>query len=122
MHSSARSIPGAAAGVGLGADSSAALFGTSPGTAGLLGSSPTTSAMNDASLAGDYYMYQAADGEWLFLHPLNLRCLLHAFGSYAACPPTVTGRVLEMEDMVQDEGSRCVGVHKSQGTGVLRCS
>jgi hypothetical protein len=64
--------------------------------------------MNDASLAGDYYMYQAADGEWLFLHPLNLRCLLHAFGSYAACPPTVTGRVLEVEDMVQDEGSRWV--------------
>jgi hypothetical protein len=109
-QSSARSIPGQPGAVAA-ADGSAAaagLFGTSPGTSGLLGSSPTTSAMNSASLSGDYYMYQAADGQWLFLHPLNLRCLLHAFGSYGACPPTVTGRVLELEDMTQDEGSRYV--------------
>jgi hypothetical protein len=62
--------------------------------------------MNSASQSGDFYMYQAADGQWLFLHPLNLRCLLHAFGSYAACPPTVTGKLLELEDMVQDEACR----------------
>lgn len=111
VHSSARSIPGQAGASGMADGSGAAgLFGTSPGTSGLLGSSPTTSAMNSASLSGDYFMYQAADGQWLFLHPLNLRCLLHAFGSYAACPPTVTGRVLELEDMTQDEGSRCVCV------------
>lgn len=112
VHSSARSIPGQA-GVADGSGGAAAgLFGTSPGTSGLLGSSPTTSAMNSASLSEmDYFMYQAADGQWLFLHPLNLRCLLHAFGSYAACPPTVTGRVVELEDMTQDEGSRCVCVH-----------
>jgi hypothetical protein len=70
--------------------------------------------MNSASLSGDYFMYQAADGQWLFLHPLNLRCLLHAYGSYGACAPTVTGKVLELEDMVQDEGSRWVGVDSVQ--------
>jgi len=106
-HSRPQDIPAAASSGGdLG--TAATLFGTSPGTAGLLGSSPVSSAMNTASLSGDYFMYQAADGQWLFLHPLNLRCLLHAFGSYAACPPTVTGKVLELEDMVQDEGIRWV--------------
>jgi hypothetical protein len=44
---------------------------------------------------------QAADGQWLFLHPLNLRCLLRRFGSYAGCPPTVRARLLEIEDDVQ---------------------
>lgn len=101
----AESLSGGAAPAG-GSSGTTAMFGTSPGTSGLLGSSPTTSAMNNANLSGDFFMYQAADGQWLFLHPLNLRCLLHAFGSYAACPPTVTGKVLELEDIVQDEGSR----------------
>ncbi|KAF8062682.1 rnf10 [Scenedesmus sp. PABB004] len=91
----------AAAGAGAGA-------GASGGSAALLGSSPCTAQMNSASQwqAADYYSYQAADGRWLFLHPLNLRCLLHARGGYDACPPTVTGRLLELEPVTQDEASR----------------
>ena len=34
-----------------------------------------------------------ADGQWLFLHPLNSRMLLQHFGAYASCPPTVTAKV-----------------------------
>lgn len=56
--------------------------------------------------SGDFYMYQSSDGQWVYLHPLNLRCLLHAFGSYGACPSTVTGKLLEIEDVVQDDASR----------------
>lgn len=51
-------------------------------------------------------MYQCADGQWAFLHPLNLRCLLQHYGSYARCPPTVAGPVLELEDVVQSEATR----------------
>lgn len=35
----------------------------------------------------------AADGQWLFLCPLNLRMLLAHFGSYPACPPAITAKV-----------------------------
>jgi hypothetical protein len=91
------------------------VLGTSPGTSHLLGTSPTTAQMNSASQSGDYYMYQATDGSWLFLHPLNVRCLLHAFGSYGNCPATVTGRLLELEDMVQDDSSRWV-IERNEGT------
>jgi hypothetical protein len=34
-----------------------------------------------------------ADGQWLFLYPLNLRMLLAHFGSYPACPPGITAKV-----------------------------
>jgi hypothetical protein len=33
-----------------------------------------------------------ADGQWLFLCPLNLRMLLAHCGSYPACPPTLTAK------------------------------
>lgn len=33
-----------------------------------------------------------ADGQWLFLCPLNLRMLLLHYGSYAACPPAVSAK------------------------------
>lgn len=79
------------------ADSASALLGTSLGqasdsgllsgpgglstsltSASLLGTSPsgggTLSRLNAPGSAGEHYMYQAADGQWVFLHPLNLRC------------------------------------------------
>ncbi|CAD7697595.1 unnamed protein product [Ostreobium quekettii] len=55
---------------------------------------------------GDYYFYQAADGQLLFLHPVNMKCLLKKYGDYLACPPTLEGKVVELEDVAQDEASR----------------
>ncbi|KAL4420636.1 hypothetical protein ABPG75_010292 [Micractinium tetrahymenae] len=77
---------------------------------GMLGSSPGAGGAGgqggDGQAAGDFYFYQAADGQWLFLCALNLRMLLARYGSYAACPPTFTAKVLEVEDVAQDEASR----------------
>lgn len=75
-------------------------------SADILGTSPNTQKLNTVSAAGDYYMYQSCDGQWVYLHPLILRCLLHHYGHYADCPPTVTGRIVELEDVVQSELTR----------------
>ena len=54
--------------------------GTSPaGTIGAV-SAPST----------EFYFYQSADGQCVFLHPLVSRALLAHYGSYAACPPEVS--------------------------------
>ncbi|KAF5827520.1 hypothetical protein DUNSADRAFT_498 [Dunaliella salina] len=57
--------------------------------------------VNSATPGGDFYMYQAGDGQWVFMDPLNLKCLLHHYGSYECCPPTITARVLEVESIEQ---------------------
>ncbi|DBB05197.1 TPA: hypothetical protein ACH3X3_010439 [Trebouxia sp. C0006] len=69
---------------------------TSPG--GTSGAAPAPST--------EFYFYQAADGQCVFLHPLVSRALLAHYGSYAACPPEVAGQILEVEDMVQTEATR----------------
>ena len=38
----------------------------------------------------EFYFYQSADGQCVFLHPLVSRALLAHYGSYAACPPQVS--------------------------------
>ena len=53
-----------------------------------------------------FYMYQSADGQWIFLHPLNIRCLLEHYGSYDACPSCVCGTILELENVLQNEFTR----------------
>lgn len=49
------------------------------------------------------WSYQAKDGQLVFVHPLNMRCLQVHFGAYAKMPPELTGRVLEVETWAQDE-------------------
>jgi hypothetical protein len=34
------------------------------------------------------------------------RCLLHVYGSYESCPPVITARLLELEDVVQADATR----------------
>ena len=63
--------------------------------ASLAGTSPPAGVNGGAPPGGDFYFYQAADGQWLFLHPLCMRALLAvAGGDYAACPPQVTSNRL----------------------------
>ncbi len=69
------------------------------------GCSPSTSAPGDAG--NDVFFYQAIDGQWVFLHPLNMRMLMHAHKSDPqALPPTLTARIVEREAWVQSEQTR----------------
>ncbi|XP_041856442.1 RING finger protein 10 isoform X2 [Melanotaenia boesemani] len=43
-----------------------------------------------------YYFYQADDCQQMFLHPVNVRCLLREYGSLEACPNSITATVVEI--------------------------
>ncbi|KAL7391878.1 hypothetical protein ABVT39_016178 [Epinephelus coioides] len=43
-----------------------------------------------------YYFYQADDCQQMFLHPVNVRCLLREYGSLEASPDSITARVVEI--------------------------
>ncbi|ELR25084.1 zinc finger, C3HC4 type (RING finger) domain containing protein [Acanthamoeba castellanii str. Neff] len=54
-----------------------------------------------------YYFYQASDGQNIFMHPLNFRCLhKEAGGSFDKLPPTVEAKVLQLEEITQNEKMR----------------
>lgn len=42
-----------------------------------------------------YYFYQADDCQQMFLHPVNVRCLLREYGSLEASPDSITATVVE---------------------------
>ncbi|XP_072290135.1 E3 ubiquitin-protein ligase RNF10 [Eucyclogobius newberryi] len=44
----------------------------------------------------NYYFYQADDCQQMFLHPVNVRCLLREYGSLEASPDTITAKVVEI--------------------------
>eukprot|EP00036_Acanthoecidae_sp_10tr_P014175 CAMPEP_0206296386 /NCGR_PEP_ID=MMETSP0106_2-20121207/5642_1 /ASSEMBLY_ACC=CAM_ASM_000206 /TAXON_ID=81532 /ORGANISM="Acanthoeca-like sp., Strain 10tr" /LENGTH=965 /DNA_ID=CAMNT_0053727043 /DNA_START=257 /DNA_END=3154 /DNA_ORIENTATION=+ len=46
---------------------------------------------------GVYSYYQAVDGQTVFLHSLNMRCLLHEFGSVENCPLLLDCPILEIQ-------------------------
>ncbi|XP_072921515.1 E3 ubiquitin-protein ligase RNF10 [Hemitrygon akajei] len=43
-----------------------------------------------------YYFYQAEDGQYLFLSPVNVRCLVREYGSLENCPEKITAQVVEI--------------------------
>lgn len=53
-----------------------------------------------------YNFYQAIDGQHLILHPLNMKCLLHHYGSYDLLPHRVSGTILQLETITQSEAMR----------------
>ncbi|KAJ9132884.1 hypothetical protein P3X46_033709 [Hevea brasiliensis] len=53
-----------------------------------------------------YNFYQAVDGQHLILHPLNMKCLLHHYGSYDMLPHRVRGTILQLETLTQSEAMR----------------
>ncbi|KAK9225354.1 hypothetical protein WN943_010395 [Citrus x changshan-huyou] len=53
-----------------------------------------------------YNFYQAIDGQHLILHPLNVKCLLHHYGSYDMLPHRISGRILQLESVTQSEAMR----------------
>ncbi|KAM9392721.1 E3 ubiquitin-protein ligase RNF10 isoform 2-T2 [Pholidichthys leucotaenia] len=53
---------------------------------------PTASAVHGPY----YYFYQAEDCQLMFLHPVNVRCLLREYGSFEASPDSITATVVEV--------------------------
>ncbi|KAJ0054690.1 hypothetical protein Pint_02521 [Pistacia integerrima] len=53
-----------------------------------------------------YNFYQAVDGQHLIVHPLNMKCLLHHYGSYDMLPDRISGRILQLETVTQSEAIR----------------
>ncbi|KAI1900722.1 hypothetical protein AGOR_G00052820 [Albula goreensis] len=53
-----------------------------------------------------YYFYQAEDGQQMFLHPVNVRCLLREYGSLEASPTSITATVVELEGQTVTEEIR----------------
>ncbi|ORZ02547.1 hypothetical protein BCR43DRAFT_481714 [Syncephalastrum racemosum] len=51
----------------------------------------------------DYYYFQAADGQLVFLHPQQIRILRHEFGDYRFFPERLISKVTYMEDRTLDE-------------------
>ncbi|TRY55480.1 hypothetical protein DNTS_027870 [Danionella cerebrum] len=53
-----------------------------------------------------YYFYQAEDGQQMFLHPVNVRCLLREYGSLENSPQTITANVVEIDGQTVSEEIR----------------
>ncbi|XP_051117245.1 uncharacterized protein LOC127241980 [Andrographis paniculata] len=53
-----------------------------------------------------YNFFQAIDGQHIILHPLNMKCLLHHYGSYERLPDRISGKILQMETVTQSEATR----------------
>ncbi|XP_075071139.1 E3 ubiquitin-protein ligase RNF10 isoform X2 [Mixophyes fleayi] len=53
-----------------------------------------------------YYFYQAVDGQHVYLHPVNVRCLVHEYGSLERCPETITASVVEIDGFTVSEDVR----------------
>ncbi|MEE6518192.1 hypothetical protein FKM82_029031 [Ascaphus truei] len=53
-----------------------------------------------------YYFYQAEDGQHVFLHPVNVRCLVQEYGSLERCPESITAAVVELDGFTMTEEVR----------------
>lgn len=53
-----------------------------------------------------FYNYQSKDGQFIFLHPLNMKILVRYYGSYENLPDKVVGEIIQRETFVQTEATR----------------
>lgn len=53
-----------------------------------------------------YYFYQAEDGQCLYLHPVNVRCLIQEYGSLENSPEKITATVVEISGHSMTEDVR----------------
>ncbi|KAF7694866.1 RING finger protein 10 [Silurus meridionalis] len=53
-----------------------------------------------------YYFYQAEDGQQMFLHPVNVRCLVREYGSLENSPQSISATVVEIEGHTVNEDVR----------------
>ncbi|ELU04068.1 hypothetical protein CAPTEDRAFT_178155 [Capitella teleta] len=59
-----------------------------------------------AVAAEAYYFYQAMDGQHIYLHPVNARCLVKEYGGLEHSPPLITASVVALEPVTMDEDLR----------------
>ncbi|NXI46220.1 RNF10 protein, partial [Galbula dea] len=57
--------------------------------------SKDTSSSGHLSNSPFYYFYQAEDGQCMYLHPVNVRCLVREYGSLEKSPEKITAAVVE---------------------------
>ncbi|XP_024963738.1 RING finger protein 10 isoform X1 [Cynara cardunculus var. scolymus] len=62
--------------------------------------------LTDKKIKESYDFYQAADGQYLILHPLNMKCLLHHHQNYDKLPQRISGKILQLETVTQSEAAR----------------
>mmetsp|Transcript_4165 Transcript_4165/g.12516 ORF Transcript_4165/g.12516 Transcript_4165/m.12516 type:complete len:621 (+) Transcript_4165:351-2213(+) len=64
--------------------------------------------VNDGNSAEDClkFVYQAETGEHIYLHPLNMKCLLREIEHYRSLPLDIHAKVLEIEWHVMNEENR----------------
>ncbi|XP_060594010.1 E3 ubiquitin-protein ligase RNF10-like isoform X2 [Ruditapes philippinarum] len=53
-----------------------------------------------------FYFYQADDGQHIYLHSLNARCLVKEYGSLEHCPQKITASIVEKESVFVTEELR----------------
>lgn len=53
-----------------------------------------------------YYFYQAEDGQYMFLHPVNVRCLVREYGSLEQSPEWISATVVEIAGHSMSEDVR----------------
>ncbi|XP_022341195.2 E3 ubiquitin-protein ligase RNF10-like [Crassostrea virginica] len=53
-----------------------------------------------------FYFYQAEDGQRIFVHALNARCLVKEYGGLEHGPPTITAKIVELESVFMTEELR----------------
>ncbi|XP_041349388.1 RING finger protein 10-like [Gigantopelta aegis] len=53
-----------------------------------------------------FYYYQASDGQHIYMHALNARCMVREYGSLEDCPNTVTATIVAMESIFMTEDLR----------------
>lgn len=53
-----------------------------------------------------YYFYQAEDGQNIYIHPINVRCLVREYGCLQACPQTISAQIINNETITMTKGLR----------------
>eukprot|EP00058_Branchiostoma_floridae_P024095 XP_002609585.1 hypothetical protein BRAFLDRAFT_115063 [Branchiostoma floridae] len=53
-----------------------------------------------------FYFYQADDGQHLYLHSLNIKCLVKEYGSLENCPEIISGKIVEIDQEFMTEDVR----------------
>merc|ERR1719370_853966 len=75
----------------------------------LVDETPPQQSKSAASLlptAGDYFFFQSADGQKIFLHSLNAKCLAFEYGALNVAPNAISGRILQIDEGIVTEGLR----------------
>lgn len=68
-----------------------------------------------------FYFYQASDGQNIFMHPLNFRCIHKQQVSFDKLPRTVEGKIIQLEEVSQSDKMRYfpLNMHVAESDSVV---